>query len=236
VLESVQTRQIVRQYERPLAVAEGKERIQPVVDRALNEGPQTVTRHGKPVVVVSAIAGARGQTRNRAASKALLALLRVALRILAVSSSAIVRWLAPPILDELPARHLRCIGTIAAPTGLGRRRLDVGGDVVSLHLSAITIGELRHGTLRLPVGKRRTSLSAGSKSSDRVFPGACSRRRDRCAALAEIAARAEQAAGRIARDGLIAATALDRGLTLVTRNVTDFEAFGISLLNPWTAS
>ena len=47
-----------------------------VVDRALSEGPQTVTRHGKPVVVVSAIGGARGRTRKRAASKALLALLR----------------------------------------------------------------------------------------------------------------------------------------------------------------
>lgn len=47
-----------------------------VVDRALTEGPQTVTRHGKPVVVISAIEGARGQTRNRAASKALLALFR----------------------------------------------------------------------------------------------------------------------------------------------------------------
>ena len=47
-----------------------------VVERALSEGPQTVTRHGKPVVVVSAIGGARGRTRDRAASKALLALLR----------------------------------------------------------------------------------------------------------------------------------------------------------------
>ena len=47
-----------------------------VVDRALSEGPQTVTRHGKPVVVVSAIGGARGRTGNRKASKTLLALLR----------------------------------------------------------------------------------------------------------------------------------------------------------------
>ena len=47
-----------------------------VVDRALREGPQTVTRHGKPVVVVSAITGVRGRTRDRAASKALLALLQ----------------------------------------------------------------------------------------------------------------------------------------------------------------
>lgn len=47
-----------------------------VVDLALSEGPQTVTRHGKPVVVVSAIQAAPGRTRDRKASKALLALLR----------------------------------------------------------------------------------------------------------------------------------------------------------------
>jgi len=47
-----------------------------VVDRALNEGPQTVTRHGKPVVIVSAIGAVRGRTGNRKASRALLALLR----------------------------------------------------------------------------------------------------------------------------------------------------------------
>lgn len=47
-----------------------------VVDLALSEGPQTVTRHGKPVVVVSAIQGVPGRTRDRKASKALLALLR----------------------------------------------------------------------------------------------------------------------------------------------------------------
>jgi len=47
-----------------------------VVDRALSEGPQTVTRHGKPVVVVSAIGAVRGRTSKRKASRALLALLR----------------------------------------------------------------------------------------------------------------------------------------------------------------
>lgn len=35
------------------------------------------------------------------------------------------------------------------------------------------------------------------------------------------------------RDALIAATALVHGLTVVTRNVADFEATGASLLNPW---
>ena len=35
------------------------------------------------------------------------------------------------------------------------------------------------------------------------------------------------------RDGLIAATALVHGMTVVTRNVTDFEHTGVPLLNPW---
>ena len=38
------------------------------------------------------------------------------------------------------------------------------------------------------------------------------------------------------RDGLIAATALVHGMTIVTRNVADFQATGVALLNPWDAS
>jgi len=35
------------------------------------------------------------------------------------------------------------------------------------------------------------------------------------------------------RDGLIAATALAYGLTVVTRNVADFEPMDVSVLTPW---
>ena len=38
---------------------------------------------------------------------------------------------------------------------------------------------------------------------------------------------------RPASDALIAATALVHGLTVVTRNVADFEHMGVALLNPW---
>lgn len=34
-------------------------------------------------------------------------------------------------------------------------------------------------------------------------------------------------------DALIAATALVHGLTVVTRNVADFESSGVALINPW---
>lgn len=35
------------------------------------------------------------------------------------------------------------------------------------------------------------------------------------------------------RDALIAATALVHGLTVVTRNVADFEDMGVGVFNPW---
>ena len=111
-------------------------------------------------------------------------------------------------------------------------------DVASLYLSAITIAEIRRGSLRLPAGKRRTILADWSERLRRSFAGRVLPI-DESVALrwAEIAARAEQSGrpGSFA-DGLIAATALDRGLMLVTRNVTDFEPFSVSLLNPWTGT
>jgi predicted nucleic acid-binding protein len=36
-------------------------------------------------------------------------------------------------------------------------------------------------------------------------------------------------------DGVLAATALEYDLTLVTRNVKDFANLGVGLLNPWDA-
>ena len=36
-------------------------------------------------------------------------------------------------------------------------------------------------------------------------------------------------------DGLIAATALEHDLTIVTRNVRDFAGLGVTVLNPWDA-
>ena len=38
------------------------------------------------------------------------------------------------------------------------------------------------------------------------------------------------------KDGLIAATALVHGMTVVTRNVGDFAGTGVALFNPWTAA
>jgi toxin FitB len=34
-------------------------------------------------------------------------------------------------------------------------------------------------------------------------------------------------------DGMIAATAIEHGLTVVTRNIRDYTGFGVEALNPW---
>jgi predicted nucleic acid-binding protein len=38
---------------------------------------------------------------------------------------------------------------------------------------------------------------------------------------------------RFYRDAFIAATALEHGLTVATRNVADFESTGVAVVNPW---
>jgi hypothetical protein len=55
-------------------------------------------------------------------------------------------------------------------------------------------------------------------------------------AVAQRCARLHVPDPRAERDALIAATALVHGMTVVTRNLADFEATGVPLLNPWDAS
>jgi len=52
-------------------------------------------------------------------------------------------------------------------------------------------------------------------------------------AVAQRCARLHVPDPRAERDALIAATALVHGLTVVTRNVADFESTGVALINPW---
>ncbi len=104
-----------------------------------------------------------------------------------------------------------------------------------IYLSVITIGELRKGISLLPQGKRQADLL-------QWFDGLCHQFRlqilniDYTVAClwGEITAIAKKNGLSLPMaDGLIAATALHHGLTIMTRNVKDFSVTSASLYNPW---
>ena len=104
-------------------------------------------------------------------------------------------------------------------------------------LSVITIGEVVKGVLRLPNGPKRTGLEAWVQSLDRQFAQRILHvDRDTAQLWAEICATGETR-GWVPppADGLIAATAIQHGLRIYTRNVKDFAQTGAMLVNPWKA-
>jgi predicted nucleic acid-binding protein len=110
---------------------------------------------------------------------------------------------------------------------------------VSLYLSAITIGEIRKGVTILPESKRRSRLQDWLEND--IIPLFASRIMPVTQAVAErwgVLSGQRQLAGRplSMADGLVAATAIENGLTLVTRNIKDYENLGVAILNPWEGS
>ena len=105
-------------------------------------------------------------------------------------------------------------------------------------ISVVTLAELRHGIERLPAGARRDRLAlwlteqVPARFEARVLPVDA----EAAHCWGRVMARA-QAAGRPigTMDAFIAATAERHDLVLVTRNVSDFAAAGVRLLNPWTS-
>lgn len=103
----------------------------------------------------------------------------------------------------------------------------------TLYLSVLTLGEIRKGIESLPNSKRRLSLrdwlevELPAFFSGRILP-IDSPVVDRWGRLL---ARIKRTAPAV--DSLIAATALQHDLTLVTRNAADFKFPELSVINPW---
>ena len=108
----------------------------------------------------------------------------------------------------------------------------------TLFLSAVTIGEIRKGLVVLPRGRRRTELETWFHTDllgwfrDRILP-----------VTQPIADHWGVLDGQCqlkgtplnTADGMIAATALEHELIIVTRNVKDFANLGAAIFNPWDA-
>lgn len=106
----------------------------------------------------------------------------------------------------------------------------------NLYLSVISVMEVELGIAKF--GRRDRDQSARLQSwleedllevfSGRILPIDVS--------VARRAALLHVPDSRPERDALIAATALTHELTVVTRNITDFERMGVPLINPWNSA
>ena len=105
----------------------------------------------------------------------------------------------------------------------------------ALALPAIALAELRYGIARLPDGRRRSGLLRFWHATCTQFRGRIFSFDERAAErYGEVAASAERAGRRLnIQDGQIAAIALVHAMTVATRNVGDFQAAGVALVNPW---
>jgi predicted nucleic acid-binding protein len=106
-----------------------------------------------------------------------------------------------------------------------------------LFVSAVTLAEIHRGIALMPEGGRRRTLEAwvagdfSARFRGRILP---------------VDGSVAEAWGRImgdtrrrgfamhVMDGFIAATAKSHGLTIVTRNISDFADLGLTLFNPWS--
>ena len=102
-----------------------------------------------------------------------------------------------------------------------------------LFVSVITLQEIEQGLLML---QRRDAAQAGPLRhwfDAQVLPLCAGRTLPVTIEIALCCARLNVPEPKPYRDGLIAATALVHGLTVVTRNEGDFSATGAALFNPW---
>jgi toxin FitB len=100
-------------------------------------------------------------------------------------------------------------------------------------VNPIILGELQYGILLLPRGRRRTQLEQWFA---RGIGSLCvlEMNADTADAWARLLAELKRKGRAMpVKDSLIAATARQHGLTVVTRNVHDFRFAGVSVLNPF---
>ena len=111
-----------------------------------------------------------------------------------------------------------------------------GTDESLLYLSVLTLGEIRRRIAVLPQSRRRATLEAWLDKDLRArFEGKIlpidQEVSDRWGLLTAAARNGGIALPVI--DGLLAATALEHNLTLVTRDTGQIPSMGVAVFNPW---
>jgi predicted nucleic acid-binding protein len=105
-----------------------------------------------------------------------------------------------------------------------------------LYLSVLTFGEIRRGIAALPQSRRRATLEAWLDKDLRArFEGRILVIDQEVADRWGLLTAAARNSGIVLPviDGLLAATALEHNLTLVTRDTGQIPSMGVAVFNPW---
>ena len=106
----------------------------------------------------------------------------------------------------------------------------------SFYTTSITQAEILHGLMLLPAGRRRRALEAAATSMFALDFGGriLGFGTDAAQPYAQIASDRRRAGRPISQfDAQIAAIARFTGASIATRNVADFDACGVTLIDPW---
>ncbi len=103
----------------------------------------------------------------------------------------------------------------------------------SLYISAITLLELEMGVLQIERRDVKQGAVIRAWLNGHVLPAFAGRVLPVDAAVALQCARLHVPDRLSERDAMIAATALVHGMRVVSRNIADFEASGVQIVNPW---
>jgi predicted nucleic acid-binding protein len=112
-------------------------------------------------------------------------------------------------------------------------------DDLQMGISVITLGEIQNGISRLDDGDRKDRFQEWLNDElvlrfdNRILPVEL----NDAVKWGELMGQARRNGAPLpSTDTLIAATALNRHMTVVTRNTKDFERIGVPTLNPWLGS
>ena len=135
------------------------------------------------------------------------------------------------ILDTNVLSELR-----KAPQGRADANVVAWAESVSaddFFISAVTVMEFELGVLQMERKDARQGAVLRFWLEHQVLPQFSGRVLPVDVAVARRCARLHVPDKRSERDALIAATALVHDMTVITRNVVDFEQTGVSIINPW---
>jgi hypothetical protein len=135
------------------------------------------------------------------------------------------------LLDTNVISELRKVGSGQANTSVALWADSV--NAADLYISVITVQELEIGVALALRRDAQHGVVLRNWMDRHVLPAFKNRILPVDLAVAQLSAQLNVPDPRPVRDGLIAATALVHAMTVVTRNVADFQPCGVSLINPW---